>query len=96
MLTPYSHSRFVTKTLVSLTGEQFSVVFLVSLIDGKVNAQIISAKSLSKPSVICLPHFCTKQVVISTEVKTSTKKVESPFNSFFFFNSQPTRAPSYK
>ncbi len=96
MLTPYTRSQFVKKILVSPTGEQFSVVFLVSLVDGKVNAQIISAQPISKPSVICLPTFYKKERIIYTVVKNSVKKIESPFNTFFFFNSQPTRAPSFQ
>ncbi|OHA23975.1 MAG: hypothetical protein A3B11_01815 [Candidatus Taylorbacteria bacterium RIFCSPLOWO2_01_FULL_44_26] len=94
MLTPYNQSKFVYKTLTAATGEQFRVVFLLTMINGEVRVRVISANPISKPNIIFLPKFNKKQSTISTVAKTPTKKAESPFNTLFFFNSQPTRAPS--
>ena len=98
MLIPYSRSQFVTKILTSPTGEQFRVVFLVALVDGKIKAQVISSERLSKQvpntSAVYLPLALTKDSTVFDYV-ASFNPVVSPFNSLFFFNSQPTRAPSF-
>ncbi|MDP3962372.1 MAG: hypothetical protein Q8Q03_00690 [bacterium] len=91
MLTPYSSSKFITKTLTSASGEQFRVVFLVSFVNGEVKAQVVSAKKIS---VVCLPEFKEKSPVTFTYTPASSPVV-SLFNPLFFFNSQPTRAPAY-
>ncbi len=95
MLTPYSRSQFVTKILTSPSGEKFSVVFLVALVNGEVKAQMVSATlvSVEKPASVCLPISSTKSPTTFTYTPSSTQKI-SLFDSLFFFNSQPTRAPS--
>lgn len=94
MLTPYSRSQFVTKILTSDTGEKFQVVFLVTLVNGEVKGQIISATPIAEATSICLPVSIKKSPVTFTYTAPSNPAV-SPFNSLFFFNSQPTRAPSF-
>lgn len=94
MLTPYSRSQFVTKILTSPSGEKFSVVFLVALVNGEVKAQMVSATPLSKPVSVCLPGVCVKAPV-SFAYTPSSNPLVSLFNPLFFFNSQPTRAPSF-
>lgn len=107
MLTPHLRSQFVTKILTSATGEKFRVVFLVSLVNGEVKAQVVSAvlisgksgaKTAGSASAAAAPLFLP--VIKSNEIfvtfpKSSGGTSPSPyFNELFFFNSQPTRAPS--
>jgi len=94
MLTPYSRLKFITKILTSATGEQFRVVFLLALVNGEIKAQVVSATPITAPDPICLPAAVAKTLVTFT-YSPSSNPVVSPFDSLFFFNSQPTRAPSY-
>ena len=100
MLTPSLQSRFVTKILTSASGEQFRVLFLVTLINGEVKAQVISAEPLIKKnifnnsSIAYLPEVYKKTLFSFTYI-SPLKSIFSPFNSLFFFNSQPTRAPAF-
>ncbi|OHA19798.1 MAG: hypothetical protein A2836_02610 [Candidatus Taylorbacteria bacterium RIFCSPHIGHO2_01_FULL_45_63] len=98
MLTPSLRSQFVTKILASKTGEKFRVVFIVTLVQGEVQARMISAEPLevdsSRKKEIKALGGEVKSVVKESEV-TPTLKTPSPFfNNFLFFTSQPTRAPS--
>jgi len=109
MLTPHLQSRFAEKILTDRTGRQFRVLFLVSLVDGEVRAQFVSAQPIfnatnaalpgrvakSTPwSKLCLP--CTKAAakIISSRVKSRSRVASPYFSSLEFFMSQPTRAPS--
>jgi hypothetical protein len=96
MLTPLSRSQFVTKILTSPTGEQFKVVFLVALVNGEVKAQVVSATPVEisqAAAPLCLP--CVKSHENFVTFTSAPKAAPSPFyNELFFFNSQPTRAPS--
>lgn len=94
MLTPHLRSQFVTKILTSPSGEQFRVVFLVAVVNGEVKAQVVSATPVKVAANLCLPlQKNSENFVVSTN---SQKETFSPyFNSLFFFNSQPTRAPSF-
>lgn len=94
MLTPYSRSQFVTKILTNASGEKFSVVFLVALVNGEVKAQVVSATLLSQPETVCLPVVSVKSPVTFTYKPSFAEKI-SLFDSLFFFNSQPTRAPAF-
>ncbi len=100
MLTPYSHSQFITKILTSTSGDKYKVVFLVALVDGKVNAQIVSSEFISKiahvveSAQVCLPAPISRKEIFFTYAP-SFKNLIFPFNSLFFYNSQPTRAPSF-
>ena len=109
MLTPYLGSKFVTKVLTSHTGEQFRVVFLVSLVNGEVRAQVVSAESIGghkneatalidlgevqKTAFQCLPISCS-QATVEAGLSYGFVSQVSPFTSLLFFMSQPTRAPS--
>jgi hypothetical protein len=97
MLTTHLRSQFVTKILTNASGEQFRVVFLVALINGEVKAQVISAEPISESKAaapLCLP--CIKNDENFVTFTKPGKGTSSPslFNELFFFNSQPTRAPS--
>ena len=114
MLTPYSQSRFVQKILTSASGKRFRVLFLVTLVNGEVKAQIVSvmpitsleSRSMSFPrkresvilpgndSVLCLPAFHTSKKYKTIYIPYFAPIV-SPYIELYFFNSQPTRAPSY-
>ena len=96
MLTPYSQSKFVEKILTNAKGEQFRVVFCVAFVNGEVKAQIVSATPISQTiehkEVLCLPVFKEKVAQVFSYIPAFVSKI-SPFNQFFFFNSQPTRGP---
>lgn len=95
MLTPQLRSQFVTKVLTSSNGEKYKVVFLVALVNGEVKAQVVSAVLISeKAEAVCLPAPVSKKEIFYSYIPTFVPVV-SPFNSLFFFNSQPTRAPSF-
>lgn len=105
MITPYSQSKFIRKTLTSATGETFSVLFLVTLVSGEVKAQIVSAEQISTIPRLTgevnenSSHFlpvCCKEVEHDTAYIPATVAEVSPYIELFFFNSQPTRAPAYK
>ncbi|MEK7501562.1 MAG: hypothetical protein AAB629_01410 [Patescibacteria group bacterium] len=108
MLTPYSQSRFVQKILTSASGKRFRVLFLVTLVNGEVKAQIVSAQSimsalsfprtressvLPKNKILCLPFYSAK-AKHNTEYIPSNAPEVSPYAELYFFTSQPTRAPS--
>jgi hypothetical protein len=93
MLTPQLRSQFVTKFLTSPTGEKFKVVFLVALVNGEVKAQVVSAIPVQEAPLF-LPVIKNNEKFVNFS-KSPTSKVLSPFfNQFFFYNSQPTRAPA--
>jgi len=84
-------------------GLLLRVRFTVVEIDGKFQAQIISAvpfitsadtESENTQNVVCLP--CIKESIVVAE--TSVAKFESILSPYFFlefFMSQPTRAPAF-
>jgi hypothetical protein len=112
MLTPHLQSRFIEKVLTDRAGRQFRVLFLVSLINGEVRGQIISAqpifegvRAVSLPGRVvkmtswtrlCLS--CTKAAakIIESKVKSWSRVASPYYSSLEFFMSQPTRAPSFK
>lgn len=80
-------------------GVLVRVQFIVVEIDGQYRPQIISAVPIhaeikARSSVVCLP--CVKERVnIVFEYKVAAPKKSVYFDLLFFFNSQPTRAPSF-
>lgn len=79
------------------TGLLVRVRFTVVEVNGKFQAQIISAVPFVSPTedVVCLP--CIKESKVVTEnVSTVFESILSPYFSLEFFMSQPTRAPAYK
>lgn len=104
MLTPYSNTRFIEKTLTDCQGRQFRALFLVSLVNGEVKGRLVSLKLIS-PKVlaiegsvsdgsICLPSW-TAEASIETPYFVHTAPRKSPyFNIDLILTSQPTRAPS--
>jgi hypothetical protein len=104
MITPYSQSKFIRKNITNSIGEVFSVLFLVTLVNGEVKAQIISAKQISTIPRLTgevkgdtsnfLPIFCNKIACDAEYTSESVSKI-SPYIELFFFNSQPTRAPAF-
>lgn len=93
MLTPHLRSQFVTKILTSADGREYKVVFLVALVNGEVKAQVISAEPIAEASPLCLPEAKVKAPVSFIYTPSPVSRI-SLFDSLFFFNSQPTRAPS--
>lgn len=106
MLTPYSRSQFVEKTLTDVNGRQFRVVFLVSVVNGELKGRIISAKPVAQ-NILALAGavsdagFCLPCAKASKESETPYFASPAPFVSPYFdaellLTAQPTRAPSYK
>jgi hypothetical protein len=107
MLTSYIQGKFVQKILISPTGEQFRVLFLITLINGEVRAQIVSAEPLIVSNRLLMNGYkqsnasnqfllaTSTQKKIQTEYIPSYVPVISPYIELYFFTSQPTRAPSF-
>jgi hypothetical protein len=107
MITPYSHvsavalakaeSKFVEKILTSANGERFRVLFLVTLVNGEVKAQIVSAKPiLARPTLAIGSSDTIKEKHNTEYIPSNIPEVSPYFLLEFLINSQPTRAPSYK
>ncbi|OHA17646.1 MAG: hypothetical protein A2664_03435 [Candidatus Taylorbacteria bacterium RIFCSPHIGHO2_01_FULL_46_22b] len=98
MLSPYLQPQLVTKILVAPNGESYRVVFLVTLVDGKISARVVSAEPLNVISeddlILCLPHFSSKFSSLISGLSSSSP-IASPYVSLLFFTSQLTRAPAY-
>lgn len=112
MLTPHLQSRFIEKVLTDRFGQQFRVLFLVSLVNEEVHARIVSAQpifeatktaalpgrvsKMSSWTKLCLP--CTKAAakIIASRVRSWSRVASPYYSSLDFFMSQPTRAPSSK
>lgn len=72
------------------------VRFTVVEVNGKFQAQIISAIPFVTPAedVVCLP--CIKESKVITETSFAEfESILSPYFSLEFFMSQPTRAPAF-
>ena len=108
MLNPQVKSQFVTRYLTNAAGEQYKVVFLVSLVNGEVKAQIVSAElisvkrgaasatSSSASTSLFLPLNQSTTAAYTAYTPAFTgEPIISLLSKFFFFNSQPTRAPSF-
>ncbi len=110
MLTPHLQSRFIEKVLTDRAGQQFRVLFLVTLVDGGVKAQFVSAHPIFEAAKIaglpgrivkmsswpklCLPAIKTATKAVETKIRSWTRVASPYYSSFDFFMSQPTRAPS--
>jgi hypothetical protein len=109
MLKPSIRPQFIERILTSPTGEQYRVVFEVTIVAGQVKARAISAELVEKTlaiaaapilfvakaaQVFCLPCASTAIESVAAEFSPFTNIV-SPFTSLLFFTSQPTRAPSF-
>lgn len=105
MLTPYK-PQFIEQIFTDQTGRQFRLVFLVSLVDGKLKGQLVSAQPLATRNhstaaghvsdQFLLPFSCPKDETV-TEYIASVTPIVSPFSTIeFLITSQPTRAPSFK
>ncbi|MDB5258853.1 MAG: hypothetical protein JWO73_61 [Candidatus Taylorbacteria bacterium] len=103
MLTPQITSKFVTKILTDKAGDTYRVVFLVALVGGKVQAQVVSAELIASasaavsasPEILSLPA-AVRKAVAEFAYAPSFGGIISPLSTFEFFMSQPTRAPSWK
>jgi hypothetical protein len=99
LITPTKQLNNVFERIVKdKNGILVRVRFIVVEVDGKFQGQIISAEPLvsraeSKPCA-SLPKPCEKTCV-TFEYKPAAIKSGYYFNPLFFFNSQPTRAPSF-
>lgn len=94
MITPYSQSKFVEKILTSAGGERFRVLFLVTLVNGEVKAQIVSARPIGEGPIFVLPAFSAKTKHNTEYIPFNAPGVSPYFSLEFLINSQPTRAPA--
>ncbi len=109
MIKPYSQSKFVEKILISGNGERFRVLFLVTLVNGEMKAQIVSAQPIlvsdnrllisgniqsDSNNRFALPEGRSRNTILSPSYQQLS--IVSPYIELYFFISQPTRAPSYK
>lgn len=105
MLTLYTKPQFISRVFTDVSGRQFRLTFLVTLVNGEVRGRLVSADPISPVvarlsgevstgSIPCLPIFCdgaTPQTVYAP----AFAPLASPYFSLeFLINSQPTRAPS--
>ncbi|MCX6719030.1 MAG: hypothetical protein NTZ38_01495 [Candidatus Taylorbacteria bacterium] len=108
MLTPYTRSKFIRKIITSPTGERFQVLFLVTLVNGEVNAQVISAERIHSSDLLLTGTSGASQnhpfyLPVGQSLKDLPEVVRhfyshivSPYIELYFFTSQPTRAPSFR
>jgi|SRR3989338_9987046 len=107
MLLTQFQPKYVEKILTNEKGEQFRVVFLVAFVDGQIKAKIVSMERVGEGCTTQNSSFGdeTSKVLRLPELKKSEHQEfsytpffsdqVSPFYPLFFFNSQPTRAPSF-
>ncbi|HEX7724261.1 MAG TPA: hypothetical protein VF438_00805 [Candidatus Paceibacterota bacterium] len=106
MLTPYLQSQFVEKILTDVNGRQFKALFLVSLVNEKVSArlvslQIISPKCLAiegaiSQEVFFLPSYTSHEAVETPYIASVAPFVSPYFDLDIFLSTQPTRAPAHR
>ena len=101
MLTTYKQPQFIEKILTDSFGRQYRVLFAVSFVDGEIRGRVISATPISllkgstnggSTSVFLLAGQSKKEVF--AEYIPAFAPIISPYIELYFFNSQPTRAPS--
>ncbi len=78
-------------------GLLLRVRFTVVEVNGKFQAQIISAIPFVNPTenVVCLPCIKESKIVIEN-ISVVFESILSPYFSLEFFMSQPTRAPAFR
>jgi hypothetical protein len=98
MLQLQSQSKFVTKILKTESGDTYRVFFLVSLVNGQINAEVVNAELISSydksVKAVCLPCTEDRSVPEAIESVYFVDLLISSLNKLDFFISQPTRAPS--
>jgi hypothetical protein len=110
MFKPSIRPQFVERILTSPTGEQYRVIFEVTVIAGQMRARAVRAEKIELVALrletaqndipvnvqnFCLPCATSDYAILFADYDFPIAKV-SPFTSLLFFNSQPTRAPSVK
>lgn len=105
MLTPYTKPQFISRVFTDTSGRQFRLTFLVTLVNGEVRGQLVSAHQISPVvarlsgevstgSILCLPIFCGGADPQTAYVPAFAPVASPYFSLEFLINSQPTRAPS--
>ncbi len=105
MLTTYKQPQFIEKILTDSFGRQYRVLFAVSFIDGEIRGRVVSATQIERSLKLvagsqenrtnfCLPCAKSSQLLPSSSKLPAASSIVSPYIELYFFNSQPTRAPS--
>jgi len=95
------HERILTDKSGRLIRVQFEIVEVAGVMRGRVISVTpvisvsgkISTETTSTKEVLCLPISVTRDIAAAVESIFVQTRV-SPYTSFEFFMSQPTRAPS--
>jgi hypothetical protein len=104
MLTPYSQPNLLERIFTDRAGRQFRMVFMVTVVNGELKGRLVSATPISASLGIAgattadaffLPVSLPK-IVAETLYVPFFAPIVAFLNKFFFFTSQPTRAPSHK
>ncbi|MEK7641535.1 MAG: hypothetical protein AAB365_00910 [Patescibacteria group bacterium] len=99
--TALQNGQLVSRIFTDAAGHSFRLTFFVSIIDGEVKGQLVSAQEIGQKvsaatadHVFCLPFSCPKIVASTPYVSPFSSFVSPYFSLEFLINSQPTRAPS--
>jgi hypothetical protein len=96
---------FVSRIFTDQLGQSFRLTFFVTIVDGEARGHLVSAQPVAgntrlalagtcATSQFCLPTSCAQNATETVYIPAYAPIV-SPFNTLFFFTSQPTRAPSH-
>lgn len=103
MITALSQPQFISRIFTDVSGRQFRLNFFVAVIDGEIRGHLLSVQPISSSvgllvgevaeGTICLPIVCSENKPATVYISPFISVV-SPYTELYFFNSQPTRAPS--
>ncbi|MFA6404570.1 MAG: hypothetical protein WCW03_01005 [Candidatus Paceibacterota bacterium] len=97
---PNSNSIF-TRIIRGRNGALLRVSFEVYEIDGQFKGRVVGVEKVMelngnvKCHTLCLPAHCLKDKIATNYIPAYAPTI-SPYIELYFFNSQPTRAPSSK
>lgn len=97
MLTLRPQQKIVEKILIARNGGRVRVTFAVIETAGNIEFKVLKVTpivaSIKGPAILALPGKIKDSVAPATTATFTT--FVSPYVSLFFFDSQPTRAPSF-
>jgi hypothetical protein len=103
MITSLSRPQFISRIFTDVSGRQFRLNFFVAVVGGEIRGHLLSVEPISSSvkllsgevadGSICLPIVCSDTKPVTAYISPFIPVV-SPYTELYFFNSQPTRAPS--